>query len=265
MKDTYAPRFTKYVDTCCQTLGELKESPNDVYLVHLVRLQQKAGRVGDILYNEDFDHLSGMTAPTSFSISMLGKEIEDTDPGLWSTIPQAPLLQLAHNVLQVYLYKIALNDRLFPPNSSCANLRTNLFFSCLSAIETLLSLICDLPAHTIFSLPYPFWAMKCHALLVLSRLSTVKHSSWNTELVSAARLRDTYIRLAAKLEDVMEIGRRETPVRYLPEILNLMAEKFRSLADHERDSGVVTDEYIMPEDGGMGDIIFDFLDFNHAL
>ncbi|KAF2464160.1 uncharacterized protein BDR25DRAFT_98703 [Lindgomyces ingoldianus] len=94
-----ALKSTRYVDTSCRAMAALKESPHDVYLIHLVRLQQKADKVGDVLYNDDLDPLSGMMPSNSFSISMLEKEVADIDPMKRASISQASLLDMSHKIL----------------------------------------------------------------------------------------------------------------------------------------------------------------------
>jgi hypothetical protein len=91
-RDIDALHFTKYADACCRALEEIVEYPSDVYLVHLVRLQQKADKIGEMLYSEDLDTTSGVTPPLAMGITALEKEIVNIGPSLPLDIPQACML-----------------------------------------------------------------------------------------------------------------------------------------------------------------------------
>lgn len=267
-----ALRFTNYAESCCRILENATNHPNDTYLVHVVRLQQRVERVGDILYSEDLDTVSGMNPPLAMIISSLEKEVSDATTGLPSNIRQTPLLQMSYRMLQLYLYKIALDDRLFPPQSPYATLRTNLLFSCLAAIESLVSLFFELPAQTILSLPYPNWGQVGHAMLILSRLAEVKHGTWDTGVVSSVLdHRETFRRLARRLEEVMAVGAKETPPRSFPEVFALMIDKLRDLGSSEgrrEDEALMDGEdlnHMLCEDEMMGGILFDFFDLGQGV
>jgi hypothetical protein len=71
---------------------------------------------------------------------------------------------IGYKTISLYLYKIALDDSLFGPSTSptYAMLRTSLLTSCLTAIDSLVTLFFSLPPLTLFSLPYLNWGQMGH-------------------------------------------------------------------------------------------------------
>ena len=77
------------MESCCETLEDVIEFSSDVYLVHLVRLQQKADRIGQMLYGDDIEPGTGIAAPIAMAITSLEQEINEIGPSLPLDIPQA--------------------------------------------------------------------------------------------------------------------------------------------------------------------------------
>jgi hypothetical protein len=139
---------------------------------------------------------------------------------------------LAYYSLAIYLYKIALDDRLFPcksVNTSGASydmLRFHLLTSCLFTIRDLRTLCSSLSIPSYFSVPYFLLGQQGHALLILSRLAEVKFGTWDAAYVmSVLDPKEEFRKTASKMREAMAAGRSQRPARYLPDILALLAEK----------------------------------------
>jgi hypothetical protein len=188
---------------------------------------------------------------------------------------RAALLSVSQLSVKLYLCKIALDDRLFQPSSSphetetmrYSMFRTNLLASCLLAIDSLLSLFFALPTDVVLSLPYQHWGQIGHALLLLTRLSEVRHDTWDASYVSSVLdLRETYTRFANKIEEVIATGGSKMPPRNLPAIFELMAARLRELGETaSMDNSVLDYVQLVPDDKFVTDLFSDMLDFDQFL
>jgi hypothetical protein len=144
----------------------------------------------------------------------------------------------------VHLYKIALEDRLFPPlpggfydfsvpfsaEAPDPNRRT-LLSSCWSAIRALTNRFVVLSPGVMFSLPYPIWLQLGHSLLIFSRLLTVKDEIWNNSRTSVMEdFKDTVLRLSGRLQLIISEGSQLVPPRRLPDIFQSLVEKLNDIA-----------------------------------
>lgn len=217
-----------------------------------------------MLYGEET--VPEMTAPLMMSISSFEQELTATGaPPVSSYIPQDPLLRMAQQMLLVYLYKIALEDRHFPPDSSFADFRNKLLFSCVSAIDALLNIFFELPTTTVLALPYPWFGMMGHSLVLLSRLAEVKHGTWNAAVMAhVLDPQQAYGRMVDKFSEIMVDGSRQTPPRRLPDVFDHMMTKFKSMANPkgtlEETIYIETGDTISGDDL-MNDMLWDFLDW----
>lgn len=183
------------------------------------------------------------------------------------------LLLMSYQTLQLYLYKIALDERLFRSSicSPFANFRINCLASCLAAIGALLSIFLSLPARTLFSLPHPNWGQMAHALLVLSRLSEVRHGTWNASYVSGVLdFPETCKTLAGKLDEAMTTGMEEIPPRMLPSIFKKLVGRLRVLGEESAKQNVEElealggEEFLLGEEM-MNPMLFDFFDLGQGM
>lgn len=228
LKDIQGLEFTAYVQECCTVLEEAQDTPNDFYLVQLIRSQSLVDRVSKILYADE--KLPIMTPALSMTISILEKEIQKQEVSAWLNSRCTPFLKLQHNMLKLHLYKIVLDDYLFQPQSSHALLRSNLLISCFHTVETLLQCFISLPSLTVLCLPFTNWAMVGHGMFVLSRAIDVQHGNYGTTALSGAlSLRELYHSAGEKLDEVMAAGSKELPPRSLPEPFEQMAVKLKEM------------------------------------
>ena len=170
----------------------------------------------------------------------------------------------------LYLRKISLDDRLFqsPPSPIDGNttrhsmFRTELLLSCLATINSLMTLVFALPVDLMLSMPYLCWAQIAHAIVILTRLSDVRHETWDATYVSSVLdLRATYIKFADKVDEVMVAGGRQRPPRNLPAIFRSMVIRLRELGASPSggswsfggDGGFILDE------NTLNNIFFDML------
>lgn len=151
---------------------------------------------------------------------------------------------ICYHTVQVHLYKIALEDRLFPASPSgfvntSASFTTGvpslhrhtLLSSCWSATKAITKRFLTLSPRLMFSLPYPIWLQLGHSLLIFSRLLTVRDEAWNSSrIVVMEDFKDAILKLSRRLEDVMNQGSQLVPPRRLPDIFQLLVERLNDIA-----------------------------------
>ncbi|PGH18691.1 hypothetical protein AJ80_04344 [Polytolypa hystricis UAMH7299] len=240
-KEMSGIRFTRYVNQCWQVLQESLEYPTDMYLVQLVRLQQFADTIGKSLYHDNPETPPVMPATVPMCISWLEKEVQRVGDTLQLDIPQASLLMISYHTVQIYLYKIALDDSLFPSSWTSNNTypivatdtlrHTDLLVRCLTAIKSLTDHFFSITDHLIPSLPYPTWGQLGHSIMILRRLIAFKHEAWDTSYISGTlNFRDLLNTLARRLEGVMRLGLQSNPIRQMPEIFGKLVERLDEIA-----------------------------------
>ncbi|KAF2689106.1 hypothetical protein K458DRAFT_292127 [Lentithecium fluviatile CBS 122367] len=273
LKDITPIPFSRYADQCCRILESTMEYFGDAYLVRLVHVQRKIDKIRDILYTEDSVYMSGMSIPLVMGVSSLEQELQTLEDSLPPAVGVAQLLYLSHQSVRLYLRKISLDDRLFH-SLSCANdgnatrysmFRTNLLSSCLATIDSLMSLVFALPTDLVLSLPYLHWGQIGHALLILTRLSEVRHEAWNATYVSSVLdPRAIYVRLADKIDEVMAAGGSKMPRQRLPAILGSMAARLRELSESPKMGlGISEDVGLVSDEDFINDIISNMLNIDH--
>ncbi|KAL2375060.1 hypothetical protein RJZ57_000464 [Blastomyces gilchristii] len=258
-KEIDGMRFSRYADKCCHILQEATEYPTDSYLVHLVRIQQIADTIGATVYNDNLMDSSTLNGPaaTPLVISSLEKEVQAMGDKISEmrhlVIPPAwrekAMLMISYHSMQAYLYKIALDDRLFSslsattsgcpwasntdvlPSNTTSTIaltvrRTDLLVSCLFAIKSLADHFLTLTDMVIFSLPYPTWLQLGHCILILTRVMEIRHNTWDLGYVShLLDFREVLNRLALRLDKVISRGREARPAQHLPLIFEGLVER----------------------------------------
>ena len=184
----------------------------------------------------------------------------------------------AYYSMAIYLYKIALDDRLFPTPSDTTTysstaydmLRIHLLSSCLETIRDVSTLCFSLPIQDYFSVPYFILGQQGHTLLILSRLAEVKFGTWDAAYVSSILdPKETMRQTAMKLREAMVFGKALKPPRCLPNIFTHLIEKLTDVACMKgRDDGAERDgeeimAFMTEEDIMNG--FFDFFDFGQEL
>jgi hypothetical protein len=153
-------------------------------------------------------------------------------------------MAICYHTVQVHLYKIALEDRLFTPlpsgfiNTSASFTsgipilnRHALLSSCWSATKAVAKRFLTLSPRLMFSLPYPMWLQLGHSLLIFSRLMTVRDEAWNNSRISIMEdFKDTILKLSRRLEDVINQGSQVVPPRRMPGIFQLLVERLNDIA-----------------------------------
>lgn len=141
-------------------------------------------------------------------------------------------LLMSCHVLQIFLYKVGMDDRLLQsmetPSSSAFSLRlSDVLASCLSAVKAETSSVLSLANSVILSMPYPYWIQLGHAILIFSRLLTTHHNFWDPGLLTSIQdFTDTLEALSQKLEGAMSEAINSYPPRFLPTVFTKLRERF---------------------------------------
>ncbi|KAK2484678.1 hypothetical protein H9L39_02658 [Fusarium oxysporum f. sp. albedinis] len=224
------------INNSCSILEAGLESPWDTYLVQLVRIQLVASSISATLY-QDLDRNEAQISHTLFmATSHVERQVQD----LGATLHQGSRLQapltMSFHMLQVYLYKIGIDERLHEPTDptllpaadpSPHALRCSyLLVSCLNAVKAVIENFLLLTSPTILSMPYTYWIQMGHCINMFSRLLVTHSTLWDPNLVTGIHdFTSTLERLAVKIEGAMSEGAGMTPPRYLPSMFNQMRGK----------------------------------------
>ncbi|KAK5050754.1 hypothetical protein LTR84_003313 [Exophiala bonariae] len=239
-------KFGRYAENCCRILEDAMEHPDDLYLVQLIRMQRIADSSRMTLHNEALENSPGFPMFLSIGVASLVKSVQDMGTTLSLELPQAALMVVCYHMVQVHIYKIALEDRLFPtsrgeystthipnpyPSDTPILDRNDLLSSCWTATKAMTRTILTLPPLLMFSMPYPMWLQLAHSLLVFSRLLTVRDSTWDhSRPTIMADFRDTILGLSQRLEEVMNHGVQLVPSRRLPDIFHTLVERLKEIS-----------------------------------
>ncbi|KAK7587685.1 hypothetical protein V3481_010382 [Fusarium oxysporum f. sp. vasinfectum] len=224
------------INNSCSIFEAGLESPWDTYLVQLVRIQLVASSISATLY-QDLDRNEAQISHTLFmATSHVERQVQD----LGATLHQGSRLQapltMSFHMLQVYLYKIGIDERLHEPTDptllpaadpSPHALRCSyLLVSCLNAVKAVIENFLLLTSPTILSMPYTYWIQMGHCINMFSRLLVTHSTLWDPNLVTGIHdFTSTLERLAVKIEGAMSEGAGMTPPRYLPSMFNQMRGK----------------------------------------
>jgi hypothetical protein len=144
----------------------------------------------------------------------------------------AELLLMSCHVLQIFLYKVGMDDRLLQSldtaSSSAYSLRvSHLLASCFNAVKAETASVLSLANPVILSMPYPYWIQLGHAILIFSRLLVTHHNFWDPGLLTSIQdFADTVEGLSQKIEAAMNEGIDSSPPRFLPTVFTKLRETF---------------------------------------
>ncbi|KAF6521915.1 hypothetical protein HZS61_013443 [Fusarium oxysporum f. sp. conglutinans] len=182
------------INNSCSIFEAGLESPWDTYLVQLVRIQLVASSISATLY-QDLDRNEAQISHTLFmATSHVERQVQD----LGATLHQGSRLQapltMSFHMLQVYLYKIGIDERLHEPTDptllpaadpSPHALRCSyLLVSCLNAVKAVIENFLLLTSPTILSMPYTYWIQMGHCINMFSRLLVTHSTLWDPNLVT---------------------------------------------------------------------------------
>ncbi|KAF4414821.1 hypothetical protein F53441_14693 [Fusarium austroafricanum] len=238
VKDFVVMPLRPSINNCCSFLELGMESPWDTYLVQLVRIQQVAGTINATLY-EDLEREEAHISHTLFmATSHVERQVQDLGATLHQDSRLQASLTMSFHMLQVYLYKIGIDERLHEPETTDPKLLnasdpsphalrcSYLLVSCLNAIKAVIENFLSLTPLTILSMPYTYWIQMGHCINMFSRLLVTHSTLWDPNLVTGVNdFCSTLERLAVKIDGAMNEGANMSPPRYLPSIFNQMRQK----------------------------------------
>ncbi|KAF4974577.1 hypothetical protein FZEAL_8549 [Fusarium zealandicum] len=230
VKDMIAMPSKPSIDEGCLVLERDMQFPSDIYLVHLVRVQQVANSVSATLYQDLDDHGSNASSTTLMAVSHLEKEIEKVRATFRPGLPHQPLLMMSYYLLQIYLYKIGMDDGFNQPESTNTSLfvakLSHLLVSCLGAVKALIDVFLSLANSIILSIPYPNWIQMGHSIFVFSRLLITHRSFWEPGILTdVPDFIASLERISNKIDAAMNQGMHLSPPRSLPAVFSKMRER----------------------------------------
>ncbi|RSL51521.1 hypothetical protein CEP54_011392 [Fusarium duplospermum] len=232
VKDTCPMPGGQSIEEARLALQQSAELPCDEYLVQLVRVQQAANTIDKTFYQDMSTTEATLPSAVLMAVSHLERDIEAIRTSLPSGLPQQELLLMSCHVLQIFLYKVGMDDRLLhsvdTDGSSTYSLRlSHLLASCLNAVKAEASSVLSLANSVILSMPYLNWIQIGHAILIFSRLLVTHHSSWDPGLLTSIQdFADTLEGLSQKIEGAMNEGINSSPPRSLPTMFTKLRERF---------------------------------------
>ncbi|RSM18493.1 hypothetical protein CDV31_002629 [Fusarium ambrosium] len=232
VKDTCPMPGGQSIEEARLALQQAAELPCDEYLVQLVRVQQVSNSIDKTLYQDLSTTEATLPSAVLMAVSRLERDVEAVKTSLPSGLPQQELLLMSCHVLQIFLYKVGMDDRLLQSadtdGSSTYSLRvSHILASCFNAVKAEAASVMSLPNSVILSMPYPYWIQIGHAILIYSRLLVTHHSFWDPGLLTSIQdFADTLEGLSQKIEGAMNEGINSSPQRFLPTMFAKLRERF---------------------------------------
>ncbi|UPL02172.1 hypothetical protein LCI18_013106 [Fusarium solani-melongenae] len=232
VKDTCPMPGGQSIEDALLALQQAAELPCDEYLVQLVRVQQVANTIDKTLYQDLSATEAILPRAILMTVSHLEKEAEAVRTSLSQGVSQQELLFMSCHVLQIFLYKVGMDDNLLQSldiaGSSAYSLRiSHLLASCLNAVKAETSSVLSLANSVILSMPYPYWIQLGHAILIFSRLLVTHHNFWDLGLLTSIQdFADTVEALSQKIDSAMNEGINSSPPRFLPTVFTKLRERF---------------------------------------
>ncbi|SPO04556.1 uncharacterized protein DNG_07241 [Cephalotrichum gorgonifer] len=251
IKDVPGMRFDALTDHHCAALETAMQFSSDRYLIRLVRIQQLAETIRATLYDDAVVVTGpGMAAAIATAVSSFDNDVKRIGGMISADPTPEPLMRMSYHMLQIYLYKVALDSNIFPstrtgttpPPSSDRIVKRNQFLvSCLAAIEASTEIFLAMPPTLILSLPYYHWAQLGQAIVVLSRILTVRRECVDFGLImSVSTFLDTTAKIKDKLDAVAASAATITPARRLPRVFDnlgiVLVEASRSITESLEDA-----------------------------
>ncbi|KAK5023578.1 hypothetical protein LTS07_009086 [Exophiala sideris] len=167
-RDMYPIQHSPYVDECCQAISAAAEYSTDIDVVHLTRLHGMADKI--------FHSLT---------------------PDIWQRTPIFGSAPLGACVKSIQLEMLELNSS-FPAGGGQNSLydhigpsrygtyplsRLHILYACLESTKRCFETAYTVPPSQWFDLPWSFWSLLGHAIVVLSKLSLLRFEEWDQEYV----------------------------------------------------------------------------------
>lgn len=149
------------------------------------------------------------------------------------------------HVLQIFLYKVGMDDRLLrsldtTASSACSLRVSHLLTSCFNAVKAETASVLSLANSVVLSMPYPFWIQLGHAILIYSRLLVTRHDFWDPGLLTSTQdFADTLEAVSEKVEAAMNEGINSSPPRFLPTLFTKLRERFSNICKRVEESSRV--------------------------
>ncbi|KAH6867731.1 hypothetical protein B0T10DRAFT_569285 [Thelonectria olida] len=226
VRDMVAMPLRPSINESCAVLEEVMQFPSDRYLVQLVRVQQVAETIGKNLFEDANEANLQVSSTMLVTVSHLEKEVMKLGNTLSQGLSQQAFLTMAYSMLQIFLYKVGMHDRLHQASdlttpSPHVLQSSHLLVSCLTAVKSLIDSFLSLTNSAILSMPYPYWIQVGHSVCIFSRLLATNNSSWNLGILTGiSNFTETLERIVCKIEGAISEGMSSAPPRSLPAVFN---------------------------------------------
>ena len=196
-------KWTPYFDECLKLLAENgTESPADVLLVHIVRLQLVVEKIPQGSWHDGQVDIAGcFQAPVVFYVKALQTQISDVRRNIpaelqqngelipWSRVLRSTLTYLATEMLLLHQYsaeltvhEIALSKA--PIFSSGPDFqRFESLWACLQAAKNWFDLFLKFPPILYIGFSMLTYTELAHCFVAVCRISTFDHPEWDLKLV----------------------------------------------------------------------------------
>ncbi|EHY57189.1 Transcription factor opdL [Exophiala dermatitidis] len=185
-------RYSQYAEECCRVISDTMEYSSDTYLVKLTELCHFGDRISRTLKFDDWEWSSGIAAPLGACVRSLEAELHQLKASFTlgpsqsaeirgqRVFDHAGLLAMHYYSIEIYLYEIALGDNVDPARyGNFPMTRLNLLFACLNSTKSCMETFFSLPTLVYFDMPFLFWALVGHAIVVTSKLNLFVGDGWD--------------------------------------------------------------------------------------
>ncbi|KAG9769980.1 hypothetical protein KCU88_g6737, partial [Aureobasidium melanogenum] len=141
---------------------------------------------------DDWEWSSGIAAPLGACVRSLEAELHQLKASFTlgpsqsaeirgqRVFDHAGLLAMHYYSIEIYLYEIALGDNVDPARyGNFPMTRLNLLFACLNSTKSCMETFFSLPTLVYFDMPFLFWALVGHAIVVTSKLNLFVGDGWD--------------------------------------------------------------------------------------
>jgi hypothetical protein len=195
-----------------QVLSNAEEFASDIFLIHLVRLQQHVQHIIQAGPYDEPQYPQNPGAPLVIHLQSLDRTLSDFQNSVPSSLHEDLLRRdfLAMHVhsARMFLYEVGLYDE--PWQIAATQKRLDMLWACSEAIISFFDVFLALAEESFFSFPYAIWGQMQDALLITSRLSILNVQGWAHGLVNEnLQLPAILSRITEKLEKANALAKAD--------------------------------------------------------
>lgn len=169
-----AMSYTKYLESCLDTLEQAQEYESDAFLVQMVRLQHLV---------EDTHTLETPSAPMQMYVKAFEADLTRLKASNPCKDTNNVYLQLQYRIAEILVWELSLIDL---QENQTKPLRSHLedLYRCLEAIKSFTDVYFSIPTSAYLTVPFSVYGQFAHAFIVLTKLASLEMEGWDMQSYS---------------------------------------------------------------------------------